>query len=159
MTTSVTSPKKFQSNTSKESPFDEPNSLLAVTIYHERSVRQNGSCSMKYYLKKKVDAEHDNANQDKKFLIELIRSVRLVENKLTSKHADNKMVGIHIYFNDNKAGTVVETKPNPLLCKLIIMRNGSFQPTINKDLMGSNEAIKMVGEIMLGWQQAIERSR
>ena len=160
-TTTVPNPKNsVKKQAPPDSPFDEVNSLLAFTIYHEKAVNHQGSKSLKYYLKKKKDIEHDSAaGEDEKMAIELRRSVRFIENKTQGRFADNKMVSIQVYFNDNKGGTVPETQPNPLLCKLNVLRNGTFEQVPNLEIIATPQGQQFVGDIMLGWQEAIEKSR
>jgi hypothetical protein len=161
-TTTVPNPKNTfkQTAESKESPFDEVNSLLAITIYHQQAVGHTGSKSIKYYLKKKKDVEHQSAGgEDEQMAIELRRSVRFIENKVNGRYGDNRIVSIQVYFNDNKGGTVPETTPNPLLCKLNVLRNGNFEQVPNLEIIPTAEGQQFVGEIMMGWQQAIEKTK
>lgn len=144
----------------KENPFDKVGSLLAITIYHERAVDHTGRKTMKYYLKKVNDREHDAAGtEDARLVIELARSVRFIENKLTSRYADNRMTSIQVYFNDNKGGTIEETHPNPLLCKLNITRDGIFETSVIQEIIPTQEGVNWVMSIMAQWEHAIKRTR
>lgn len=143
-----------------ESPYDEENSLISFTIYHERPVNHQGSKSQKYYLKKKSDREYDAAtSEDDKMLLEINRSIKFIENKLKSRYADNRMTSIQIYFNDNRGGTIPETTPNPMLCKLNILSNGEFETTINQEIIGTAEGLKFVNDIIEAWKWHIQRAR
>lgn len=144
----------------KQNPFDEANSLLAFTIYHERPVNHSGRTSLKYYLKKKHDLEYDAlSSDDDRLSLELRRSVRFIESKTQGRYGDNRIVSICVYFNDNKGGTIAETTPNPLLCKFMVLRNGRFELAPNEQIIATPEGKAFINDIMMGWQQAIERSR
>lgn len=143
-----------------ENPFDNVNSQLAFTIYHESPVtRGSDKKSLKYYLKKKVDREYDQApNDDERLIIELKRSVKFIENKVNGRYGDNKIVSIQCYFNDNKGGTVPEVVPNALLCKLNVQRNGEIELIPNSELV-PKEHIPFILDIMRGWKEAIQKVR
>lgn len=150
----------YNARVKPESPYDEENSLISYTIYHERPVNHHGSKSQKYYLKKKSDREYDAAGtEDAKMMLEINRSVKFIENKLKSRYADNRMTSIQIYFNDNRGGTIPETTPNPLLCKLNILSNGNFETTVNQEIIATADGLKFVNDIMEAWKWHIQRAR
>ncbi|WP_028666221.1 hypothetical protein [Runella zeae] len=150
----------FKPATKSESPFDEANSLLAITIYHQNPVNHQGKKNLKYYLKKKIDREYDALlNEDERLMLELNRSVRFIENKLKSRYGDNQMTSIQIYFNDNKGGTIPESHPNAMLCKLNIFTNGQCEPHINRDIIATQEGVDFVTKIMESWQYYIQQTR
>lgn len=156
MTATTPSPRRPKT----ENPYDEQNSLIAYTIYHERPVSHDGRKSQKYYLKKKNDREHDTTTtDDDKMILEINRSTKFIENKLKSRYADNRMTSIQIYFNDNRGGSIPETAPNPLLCQLNIHSNGAFETTINKKIIATTEAIKYLTDIIESWKWHIQRAR
>lgn len=142
-----------------ENPWDTENSVLTFGIYHERPVeRATNKTSLKYFLKRQTDPEHDGMIADgDKLWLELCRSVRFIENKVTSRYADNRMTSIVVYINKNKGGKLEETEPNPQLFKFLINRDGTFQVIPNKNfIIKENETF--VNEIAQGWEQAIRRS-
>ncbi|WP_428665715.1 hypothetical protein [Runella sp.] len=111
-----------------------------MTIYHLRPVNHQGRKSIKYYLKRKNDCEHDaSAAEDQKMVVELNRSIRLIETKVAASYADNRMTSIQLYFNDNHGGTTPETVPNPLRCKLNIQGKNRFERVINRDIISTEE--------------------
>lgn len=141
-----------------ENPFDEENSLISYTIYHERPVNHHGGKSQKYYLKKKLDREHDAAGtEEAKMVLEIKRSNDFIESKLKARYADNRMTSIQIYFNDNRGGTIPETAPNPLLCQLNILSNGDFKTKINLEIIATDESLEFVNEILETWKSTIQR--
>lgn len=144
----------------KESPFDEVNSLLAYSIYHERDIMRKGDNLMKYYLKNKTDREHDAANADAdKMIIEILRSVRFIENKINSRFGDNRMTSIQLYFNNNKGGTIKDAPPNPLLFQLNIRRDCTFVQIINDKIIKGEEDQQWVKGIMAAWEESMKRSK
>ena len=143
-----------------ENPYDTENSLLAYSIYHQWRVSKiEDKNVLKYYLKKKKDKEWDLApNDDERLRIELVRSVRFINNKVNGRYGDNKITSIQVYFNDNKGGTVPETQPNALLCQLDVLRNGTYELRPNREIV-PEENIQFLLDIMEGWKEAIQKVR
>jgi hypothetical protein len=143
-----------------ENPFDPAGSLLAITIYHERPVgRYSQKKSLKYYLKKARDREWEMCpSEDERLILELKRSVRFLENKVNGRYGDNKVTSVQVYFNDNKGGTLAETTPNLMLCRMDVLRNGNFDLQPNR-LVVPDEHVAFLMDIMAGWQQSIMQSR
>jgi hypothetical protein len=149
-----------QEKTRAESPYDEVNSLMALTIYHEKAVNHSGGKSLKYYLKKKSDREYEAAEtEDNKMMLEMNRTVKFIESKLKSRYADNRMTSIQVYFNDNQGGSIPEAIPNPMLCKLNVLPNDGFETVINEAIINTQQGKAFVEEIMESWKWHIQRSR
>lgn len=143
-----------------ENPYDTENSLLAYSIYHQWRVSKTEDKNvLKYYLKKKKDKEWDSApNEDERLRLELVRSIRFINNKVNGRYGDNKITSIQVYFNDNKGGTVPEEQPNLLLCQMDVFRNGTFELRPNLEIV-PEENVKFLMDIMEGWKEAIQKVR
>lgn len=148
---------------------DKINAKYVATFYHQQhwldKSKNRGTNTSICYLKNLICPEYDNADGPTQLIMELQKSIDILESKLEGVYVNNKVKSIVLYKNLTKGGTYKQDKDgqvvgNIAVCSLQI-KPGAVKPFtrhINEKIKQEDKPLaNLLNEVMYEWEKLLAK--